>query len=99
LPALPAQEALGMGLINAVVPHDKLDEEIDRWCDELLAKSPSCLKILKASFRALYQPLRDASRRDWVAEIAPDFYKGGEADEGKNAFLEHREPDFSRFPR
>ena len=94
-----AQEALDMGLINAVVPHDKLDEEVDRWCEELLAKSPSCLKILKASFRTLYQPLREASRRDWVAEIAPDFYKSGEADEGKNAFLNRREPDFSRFPR
>jgi 2-ketocyclohexanecarboxyl-CoA hydrolase len=94
-----AEDALDVGLINAVVPHDKLDEEVDRWCEELLAKSPSCLKILKASFRTLYQPLRDASRRDWVAEIAPDFYKSGEADEGKNAFLNRREPDFSRFPR
>src|SRR6266566_5270572 len=86
-----AQEALDMGLVNAVVPHDKLDEEVDRWCEELLAKSPSCLKILKASFRTLYQPLREASRRDWVAEIAPEFYRSGEADEGKNAFLERRE--------
>ena len=41
----------------------------------------------------------EASRRDWVAEIAPDFYGSGEADEGKNAFLERREPDFSRLPR
>ena len=94
-----AQEALDMGLVNAVVAHDKLDEAVDRWCEELLAKSPSCLKILKASFRTLYQPLREASRRDWVAEIAPDFYKSGEADEGKNAFLNRREPDFSRYPR
>src|SRR5438034_232380 len=94
-----AQDALEMGLVNAVVPHEKLDDEVDRWCEELLAKSPSCLKILKASFRTLYQPLREASRRDWVAEIAPDFYRSGEADEGKNAFLQRREPDFSRFPR
>ena len=94
-----AQEALAMGLINAAVPHDELDGEVDRWCAELLKGSPSCLKILKASFRTLYQPLREASRRDWVAEIAPDFYGSGEADEGKNAFLERREPDFSRLPR
>jgi len=94
-----AQEALDMGLVNTVVPHDKLDEEVDRWCEELLAKSPSCLKILKASFRTLYQPLRETSRRDWVGEIAPDFYKSGEADEGKDAFLNRREPDFSRYPR
>jgi 2-ketocyclohexanecarboxyl-CoA hydrolase len=94
-----AQEALDMGLINVVVPHDKLDDEVDRWSEELLAKSPSCLKILKASFRTLYQPLREASRRDWVAEIAPEFYRSGEADEGKSAFLERREPDFSKYPR
>jgi 1,4-dihydroxy-2-naphthoyl-CoA synthase len=53
---------------------------------------------LKASFREVYAPLR-REERDWVAEIAPDFYKSGEADEGKNAFMERREPDFSRFPR
>ena len=94
-----AQEALDMGLVNAVVPHDKLDEEVDRWCTELLQKSPSCLKILKASFRTVYEPLRRETLRDWVGEIAPDFYKSGEADEGKNAFLERREPDFSRYPR
>lgn len=93
-----AQEALAMGLVNAVVPHEKLDEEVDRWCEELMAKSPSCLKILKASFREVYRPLREA-RRDWVAEIAPQFFHSGEGDEGKNAFLERREPDFSRFPR
>ncbi|KKM61339.1 hypothetical protein LCGC14_1532750, partial [marine sediment metagenome] len=94
-----AREALEMGLVNAVVPLDKLDEEVDHWCTELLQKSPGCLKILKASFRTLYQPLRDASRRDWVKDLAPDFFASGEADEGKNAFLERREPDFSRFPR
>ncbi len=94
-----AQEALAMGLVNVVVAHDQLDAEVDRWCAELMQKSPSCLKILKASFRTLYQPLREASRRNWVNEIAPDLYRSGEADEGKNAFLERREPDFSRFPR
>jgi 2-ketocyclohexanecarboxyl-CoA hydrolase len=94
-----AQEALEMGLVNAVVPHAQLDEEVDRWCTELLQKSPSCLKILKASFREVFQPLRESSRRNWVREISPDFYGSGEADEGKNAFLERREPDFSRYPR
>lgn len=94
-----AQEALEMGLANVVVPHDQLDAEVDRWCTELLQKSPSCLKILKASFRTVYQPLREAPPRDWVQEIAPDFYRSGEADEGKNAFIERRDSDFSRFPR
>ena len=94
-----AQEALEMGLVNTVVPHDRLDEEVDSWCAELLQKSPSCLKILKASFREVFQPLRQTSVRNWVREIAPDFYASGEADEGKTAFLERREPDFSRYPR
>ena len=93
-----AQEALEMGLVNAVVPHEELDAEVDRWCAELMQKSPSCLRILKASFREVFQPLRQP-RRDWVGEFAPDFYQTGEADEGKNAFLERRDSDFSRFPR
>ncbi len=94
-----AQQALQMGLINAAVPHERLDAEVDQWCQELMQKSPSCLRILKASFRDLYQPLRERSRRDWVKAYAPDFFRSGEADEGKNAFLERREPDFSRYPR
>jgi dihydroxynaphthoic acid synthetase len=93
-----AAEALEMGLVNTVVPHDQLDEEVDRWCAELMQKSPACLKILKASFREVFQPLRQPGR-DWVSEIASGFFESGEADEGKNAFLERREPDFSRFPR
>jgi dihydroxynaphthoic acid synthetase len=94
-----AQQALEMGLVNVVIPPDKLDEEVDKWCRELLAKSPSCLKILKASFRSLYDPLRQLSRRNWVDEFAPGFFQSGEADEGKNAFVERREPDFSSYPR
>jgi 2-ketocyclohexanecarboxyl-CoA hydrolase len=94
-----AQQALEMGLVNVVVPPEKLNEEVDKWCRELLAKSPSCLKILKASFRSLYDPLRQLSRRNWVDEFAPGFFQSGEADEGKNAFFERRDPDFSRYPR
>jgi len=94
-----AQEAFQIGLVNVVVPPDKLDEEVDKWCQELMAKSPSCLKILKASFRTLYEPLRRDSRREWVADFAPNFFRSGEADEGKNAFAERREPDFSKYPR
>ena len=93
-----AQQALAMGLVNAVVPTDKLDEEVDQWCRELMAKSPSCLKILKANFRSVYDPLREGSLRNWVDEFAPDFFQSGEADEGKNAFLERREPDYSPVP-
>ncbi len=94
-----AQEALNMGLVNVVVPHDRLDDEVDRWCAEIMQKSPSCMRILKASFRRFCEPLREMSRGDWVGEYASDFYRSGEADEGKAAFIERREPDFSRFPR
>ncbi len=94
-----AQEALEMGLVNVVVPLDKLDEEVDKWCEELMNRSPSCLKILKATFRSVYDPLRRGSRRDWVGDFAPDFFQTGEADEGKNAFLERREPDYRKYPR
>ncbi len=94
-----ASQAVDMGLINMSVPHDKLDEGVDRWCTELMQKSPSCLRILKASFRDLYEDLRQRSRRDWTGQYAPDFFKTGEADEGKKAFLERREPDYSPYPR
>lgn len=90
-----APEALAMGPINTLVSHDKLDDEVDRWCEELMQKSPTCLKMPKASFREVVQPLRQP-RRDWVGQIGPGFYQSGE---GKNAFLERREPDFSRYPR
>jgi 1,4-dihydroxy-2-naphthoyl-CoA synthase len=88
-----------MGLVNAVVPQDRLDEEVDQWCEELMAKSPSCLKILKATFRSVYDPLREGSLRDWIGEFAPDFFKSGEALEGKNAFLERRDPSYRQYPR
>lgn len=94
-----AGQALEMGLVNAVVPPEQLNGEVDQWCSELLAKSPSCLKILKASFRQAYDQMRVDSRRDWVTDFAPDFYRSGEADEGKKAFLERRESDFTPYPR
>jgi 1,4-dihydroxy-2-naphthoyl-CoA synthase len=59
-----------------------------------MQKSQSCLRILKASFREVFQ-LRRQSRRDWVGEFAPDFYQTGGTDEAKNAFLERRGSDFS----
>ena len=93
------EELVGLLDRHSSVPLDKLDEEVDKWCEELLAKSPSCLKILKATFRSVYDPLRKASRRNWVQEFAPDFFRTGEADEGKNAFLERREPNYGQYPR
>lgn len=91
-----ARQALEMGLVNAVVPMEKLDEEVDRWCKEVLALSPTCLKILKASFETEYDYLR-GSGRNLQRMIAPDFFTSGEGFEGATAFLERRRPDFSRF--
>ena len=93
-----AKQALEWGLANAVVPLDKLDEEVSRWCDELLALSPTCLRILKASFVDEFESILgqgDAVRR---LVVTSEFWKE-EQQEGARAFLEKRRPDFSRFRR
>jgi dihydroxynaphthoic acid synthetase len=93
-----AQQALQMGLVNAVVPLAELDAEVDRWCAELLALSPTCLKILKASFVAEFEPVLgqgDGIRR---LVVGREFWEE-EQQEGARAFLEKRRPDFSRFRR
>ena len=92
-----AQEALEMGLVNTVVPLDQLEEETVRWAQEMLEKSPTALRFLKAAFVA------DTDGLAGLQQIAGDstllFYMSEEAKEGRNAFLEKRKPDFSRFPR
>jgi naphthoate synthase len=92
-----AHEALEMGLVNAVVPLTRLEEETIRWAKEILEKSPTALRFLKASFNA------DTDGLAGIQQLAGDatllFYMTEEAKEGRNAFLEKREPDFSRFPR
>jgi dihydroxynaphthoic acid synthetase len=91
-----AAQALDWGLVNAVVPMGELDAEVDRWCQEILAMSPSCIKTLKASFDDEYELLRyTQGPRDFVTEIVPNFYESGEQKEGAAAFLEKRKPDFS----
>ncbi|MFZ0379420.1 MAG: 1,4-dihydroxy-2-naphthoyl-CoA synthase [Solirubrobacteraceae bacterium] len=92
-----AQAALDMGLVNTVVPLDQLEEETVRWCREMLALSPFALRMLKASFNA------DEDGLAGIQQFAHDanllFYMSEEAQEGRNAYLEKREPDFSKFPR
>ncbi len=92
-----AQEALAMGLINAVVPLDQLEQETVKWCREMLALSPFALRMLKASFNA------DEDGLSGIQQLAHDanllFYMSEEAQEGRNAYLEKRKPDFSKFPR
>jgi 2-ketocyclohexanecarboxyl-CoA hydrolase len=93
-----ARQALEWGLVNAVVPYEKLDEEVQRWCEELLALSPTCLRVIKASFVDEFESILgqdDAVRR---LVVTPEFWQG-EQQEGAGAFLEKRKPDFSPFRR
>ncbi|MBI5911545.1 MAG: enoyl-CoA hydratase/isomerase family protein [Betaproteobacteria bacterium] len=92
-----AQQALEWGLANSVVPMAKLDEEVRKYCDELLSVSPTCLKILKRSFYYHMDPIMGLDMNKMLAEVAPGFFSTGEQQEGASAFLEKRKPDFSRW--
>ena len=92
-----AQQALEMGLVNAVVPLDELESTTVAWCREMLALSPFSLRLLKASFNA------DEDGLAGIQQLAHDanllFYMSDEAAEGRTAYVEKRRPDFSQFPR
>jgi naphthoate synthase len=92
-----AEQALEMGLVNAVVPLERREEETVSWCREMLALSPLALRMLKASFNA------DEDGLAGIQQLAHDanllFYMSEEGQEGRNAYLEKRRPDFSKFPR
>lgn len=92
-----AEEALDMGLVNKVVPLDKLEETTVAWCRKILEKSPLALRMLKSSFNA------ELDGQAGIQELAGNatllYYLSEEAKEGKNAFLEKRKPDFSKFPK
>ncbi len=92
-----AAEALEMGLVNTVVPLDRLEEETVGWCREMLALSPIALRMLKAGFNAAEDGL--AGIQQLAGDATMLFYMSEEGQEGRNAFQEHRPPDFSRFPR
>ncbi|HEY8414687.1 MAG TPA: 1,4-dihydroxy-2-naphthoyl-CoA synthase [Thermaerobacter sp.] len=92
-----AHEALAMGLINAVVPLDQLEEETVRWAREILEKSPTAIRVLKAAFNAETDGL--AGIQELAGNATLLYYLTEEAKEGRDAFLEKRKPDFSRFPR
>ena len=92
-----AAEALEMGLVNTVVPLDRLEEETVVWCREMLALSPIALRMLKAGFNAAEDGL--AGIQQLAGDATMLFYMSEEGQEGRNAYLERRPPDFSRFPR
>ncbi|HEX4805578.1 MAG TPA: 1,4-dihydroxy-2-naphthoyl-CoA synthase [Conexibacter sp.] len=92
-----AEQALAMGLVNAVVPLAELEAETVKWCREMLALSPFALRLVKASFNAHEDGYAGIQQLAHDANLL--LYGSEEATEGRTAFLEKRAPDFSRFPR
>ena len=92
-----ANEALEMGLVNTVVPLDRLEEETIAWADRMLEMSPLALRLLKASFNA------DTDGLAGVQQLAGDatllYYMSEEAQEGRDAFVQKRSPEFNKFPK
>jgi naphthoate synthase len=92
-----AQEALEMGLVNAVVPLANLERETVAWCREMAALSPLSLRLLKASFNAAEDGLAGLQQLSHDATLL--FYMTEEGQEGRNAYQQGRRPDFSKYPR
>jgi naphthoate synthase len=92
-----AEEALDMGLVNRVVPLEELEEETVAWCREMLTLSPFSLRLLKASFNAAEDGLSGIQQLAHDANLL--FYGSEEAQEGRDAYREKRQPDFAKFPK
>ena len=92
-----AEQALSWGLVNTVVPLDDLEAETVAWCRQILTLSPMALRMLKAGFNAAEDGL--AGVQQLAGDATMLFYMSEEGQEGRNAFVEHRKPDFSRFPK
>ncbi len=90
-----AKEMLDWGLVNAVVPYKQLDAEVQKWAQEMLALSPTCLRLIKQTFRDNVGHLMDQTMKKMITTHAPNYFETGEQQEGANAFLEKRAPDFS----
>ncbi|GAB2960454.1 enoyl-CoA hydratase-related protein [Amycolatopsis acidiphila] len=91
-----AQQALDWGLVNAVVPPEQLDAEVAKWAQEMLALSPTVLKLVKKSFDDSVAAIRESQDRfDILNQVNPGFFASGEQTEGAEAFMEKRTPDFS----
>lgn len=92
-----ARQALEMGLVNTVVPLAELEQETIKWCREMLQHSPTALRVLKSAFNADTDGL--AGIQELAGNTTALFYMTEEGQEGRNAFLQKRPPDFSRFTR
>lgn len=87
-----AREALQMGLVNTVVPDDALDAEVERWCSEIMDRSPTAIAIAKSSFNADSESIRGVSRMGWQSVAL--YYHTDESKEGGQAFRDKRRPNF-----
>jgi dihydroxynaphthoic acid synthetase len=92
-----AEQALEMGLVNAVVPPADLDSEVDTWCEEILALSPTCLSVLKASFNSDFDYMRSSIHRYERMIATLGFHGSQEQQEAQSAFFEKRPPNFGPF--
>jgi naphthoate synthase len=92
-----AQEAFEMGMVNAVVPHNELEDEAFAWAQEILTKSPTAIKMTKFAFNLIDDGL--IGQQVYAGEATRLLYGTDEAVEGRDAFLEKRKRDFSKFPK
>ncbi len=92
-----AQEAFEMGMVNAVIPHEQLELEAFNWAQEILTKSPTAIKMSKFAFNLIDDGL--VGQQVYAGEATRLLYMTEEAVEGRNAFLEKRKRDFSKFPK
>ncbi len=92
-----AQEAFDMGMVNAVVTHDQLEQTAYDWAQEILTKSPTAVKMAKFAFNLIDDGL--VGQQVYAGEATRLLYMTEEAVEGRNAFLEKRPRDFSKFPK
>ena len=92
-----AQEAYEMGMINKVVPHKKLEQTAYEWAHEIMKKSPTAIKMLKFGFNLIDDGL--VGQQVYAGEATRLAYGTDEAEEGRNAFLEKRDPNFKKYPK
>ena len=92
-----AQEAYEMGMVNIVVPHKKLEQTAYEWAQEIMMKSPTAIKMIKFGFNLIDDGL--VGQQIYAGEATRLAYGTEEAEEGKNAFLEKRKPDFKKYPK
>lgn len=92
-----AQEAFDMGMVNAVIPHDQLEEEAYNWAQEIMQKSPTAIKMIKFAFNLADDGM--VGQQIFAGEATRLAYGTEEAREGRDSFLEKRDADFDKFPK